>query len=49
MLPVCLKGELSRKGIRVTAGKANEDYGDLEEESEAWDFIPGETEDSDGS
>lgn len=48
MLPVCLKGELSREGMRVTVGKANEDYRDLEDGTEAWDFIPAETEDFDG-
>lgn len=31
--------------MRVTVGKANEDYKDLEGETEAWGFIPGETED----
>lgn len=44
-----LEGELSREGMRVTVGKDNEDYKDLEGETEAWGFIPGETENLAGS
>lgn len=40
-----LEGELSREGMRVTVGKTNEDNKDLEGETEAWGFIPGERED----
>ena len=43
------KNELPREGMGVRVGEANKYCRDLEDETEAWDFIPGEAGDFDHS